>query len=156
MHLTVDFKKLNDQVRRPVHPARSARDVIANMSEAQFFTTLDAQHGCWQVPLSDEAKLLTTFISPWGRYRFLRNLQGLISAGDEFNRRTDAAFSSIPNLAKVVEDCLLYDASVQTHVSHVRDILVCARKQGVTFSAKKFCFCLSEADFCGYTVNPTG
>ena len=35
-------------------------------------------------------------------------------------------------------------------------MLVCARKQGVTFSAKKFRFCLSEADFCGYTVSPTG
>ena len=35
-------------------------------------------------------------------------------------------------------------------------MLVCARKQGVTSSAKKFRFCLSEADFCGYTVSPTG
>ena len=35
-------------------------------------------------------------------------------------------------------------------------MLVCARKQCVTFSEKKFRFCLSEADFCGYTVSPTG
>ena len=156
MRLTVDFKKLNDQVHRPVHPTRSPRDVIAIIGDAQFFTTLHARHGYWRVPLSDEAKPLTTFISHWGRYRFLRNPQGLISAGDEFNRRTDAAFSSIPKLAKVVDDCLLYDVSFQTHVSHVRDILVCARKQASRPSAKKFCFCLSEADFCGYTVSPTG
>ena len=142
MRLTVDFKKLNDQVRRPVHPTRRPWDMIANIGDAQLFTTFDARRGYWQVPLSDEAKPLTTFISPCGRYRFLRNPQGLISAGDKFNRRTDAAFSSIPKLDKVVDNSLPYDASFQTHVSHVRDVLGCARKQGVTFGEKKFRFCL--------------
>ena len=111
MRLTVDFKKLNDQVCRPVHPTRSPRDVIANIGDAQFFTTLDARHGYWQVPLSDEAKPLTTFISPWGRYRFLRNPQGLISAGDEFNRWPD---TSTPHTQRSPR--LLSTLSIGTHV----------------------------------------
>ena len=90
--LTVDFKKLNDQVRRPTHPTRAPRDAVSNISGAKYFTKLDARHGYWQVPLSDDAKPLTTFMTPWGRLRYLRNPQGLISAGDEFNCRTDAAF----------------------------------------------------------------
>ena len=51
---------------------------------------------------------------PWGRFRFLRNPQGLISAGDEFNRRTDEAFERINNMAKIVDDCLAYDADFDT------------------------------------------
>ena len=47
--LTVDFKILNDQVRRPAHPTRTprARDVLANIGDAKFFTKLDARHGYW-------------------------------------------------------------------------------------------------------------
>ena len=93
--LAVDFKKLNDQVRRPTHPTRSPRDVVSKISNAKYFTKMDARHGYWQKPLSDSAKPLTTFMSPWGRFRFPRNPQGLISAGDEFNRRTDEAFERI-------------------------------------------------------------
>ena len=54
--LTVDFKKLNDHVRRPTHPTRAPRDAVSNISGAKYFTKLDARHGYWQVPLSDDAK----------------------------------------------------------------------------------------------------
>ena len=102
--LTVDLTKLNRQVQRPTHPMCSARDMLANIGEAHYFTKLDARNGYWQVPLADSSKALTTFITQWGRYRYKRNPQGLVSASDEYNRRTDAAFSSIPRMIKVVDD----------------------------------------------------
>ena len=153
--LTVDFKKLNDQVRRPAHPTRTPRDVVANIGDAKFFTKLDARHGYWQVPLSEVAIPLTTFMTPWGRYRFLRNPQGLISAGDEFNRQTDCAFE-VPNFAKIVDDCLAYDADFGSHVEHVRQVLTCARQHGITISPKKFEFGVRKVDFCGFHVTEEG
>ena len=155
--LTVDLRKLNDQVRRPTHPMTTPRAALSAIgSGAKFFTTLDARHGYWQIPLSADAKPLTTFITPWGRYRFCRNPQGLISAGDEFNRRTDAAFANIGNLTKVVDDCLVHDSTFPDHVAHVRSVLECARKHGITFSAKKFIFGAHTVPFCGYTVSADG
>ena len=154
--LTVDFKSLNTQVRRPTHPTRTPRNVVANISDANFFTKLDARHGYWQVPLSESAVPLTTFMTPWGRYRYLRNPQGLISAGDEFNRRTDLAFERVPNFAKIVDDCLAYDADFDSHVQHVRQVLTCAREHGITFSPKKFEFGVREVDFCGFHVTTEG
>ena len=154
--LTVDFKKLNDQVRRPAHPTRTPRDVVANIGNAKFFTKLDARHGYWQVPLSEAAIPLTTFMTPWGQYRFLRNPQGLISAGDEFNRRTDCAFEQVPNFAKIVDDCLAYDANFGSHAEHVRQVLTCARQHGITISPKKFEFGVRKVDFCGFHITEEG
>ena len=62
--LAVDFKELNDQVKRPTHPTHSPRDVVSKIGNAKFFTKVDARHGYWQVPLSESAKPLTTAISP--------------------------------------------------------------------------------------------
>ena len=69
--LTVDLRTLNNQVSRPTHPMETPRSALSNVGGAKFFTTLDARHGYWQIPLSDDAKPLTTFLTPWGRYRFL-------------------------------------------------------------------------------------
>ena len=88
---------------------------------------------------------------PWGRFRYLRNPQGLISAGDEFNRRTDAAFEQLTNFAKVVDDCLAYDADFGSHIHHVREVLTCARKHGVTMSPSKFEFGVQEVIFVVFT-----
>ena len=154
--LTVDLHKLNDQVARPVHPARTPRDAVTSIGKAQYFTTLDARHGYWQVPLAESAKPLTTFITPWGRYRFCRNPQGFISAGDEFNCRTDAAFDRLPNFVKVVDDALIYDDDLADHITHVRDVLLRAREHGITFNPAKFVFAASEVSYCGYVLNSDG
>ena len=98
---------------------------------------------------------MTTFITPYGRYRYLRNPQGLISAGDEFNRRTDAAFAGLPNFVKTVDNCLVHDTDLETHLSHVCAVPTRAREQEITLSAKKFVFGAS-VDFCGYQVSEDG
>ena len=153
--LTVDFKKLNDQIQRPAHPMQPPRDVVSSIS-GRYFTKLDARHGYWQVPLCESARPLTTFITPWGRFRYLRNPQGLISAGDEYNRRTDAAFDGITNFKKVVDDCLVYDDDLSDHVARVRRVLTCARDNGIKLSAKKFVFAATQIEFCGYRLNADG
>ena len=156
MRLTVDLRRLNDQVRRPTHPARTPHDAVAAIGKATYFTTLDARHGYWQVPLSDSAKPLTTFITPWGRFRFCRNPQGLISAGDVFNSRTDTAFDRLTNFVKVVDDGLVHDTDLSAHYTHVRDALLRAREHGITFSAKKFQFGAPDVLYCGYRINADG
>ena len=154
--LTVDFQTLNRQVKRPTHPMRNARDALSGIGSAKWFTKLDARHGYWQIPLSDTSRPLTTFITPWGRYRYCRNPQGLISAGDEFNRRTDDAFDRLPNLIKVVDDGLIHDELFVDHLAHVRDVLQRAREHAITLSAKKFVFGVSQIEFCGFTVLASG
>ena len=60
--LTVNFKKLNDQLQCPAHSMQSPRDVSSISS--RYFTKLDARHEYWQVPLSEASHPPTTFISP--------------------------------------------------------------------------------------------
>ena len=141
--LTVDLQTLSRQVKRPTHPMSTARSALSGMGSAKWFTKLDARHGY-------------TFITPWSRFRYCRNPQGLKSAGDEFNRRTDAAFAGIPNLVKVVDDGRVHDDSFQEHYARVRAILICARENSITLSAKKFIFGVHEVEFCGFSISADG
>ena len=154
--LTVDLKSLNSQVKRPARPMATPRDLLPNIGTSKWFTKVDARHGYWQIPLSDAAKPMTTFITPWGRFQYLRNPQGLISAGDEYNRRTDAAFAHLNNFVKVVDDGLVHGQTFREHVADVRNTLLCARENGITFSLKKFVFASHEVDYCGYILNSAG
>ena len=70
--------------------------------------------GYWQVPLDEDSKRLTTFITPWGHYKFKRNAMGLIKAGDEHNMGGDKALVGIESIKKIVEDILIYDRDLST------------------------------------------
>ena len=73
----------------------------------------DAKNGYWQIPLDEESKPLTTFITEWGCYRYLRAPMGLTSSGDKFCARTDKALAGIPGVFPLVDDVLMFGDSVE-------------------------------------------
>ena len=67
----VDFRPLNSSVLREVHPPPKVDETLALLTGARIFSKLDPNSGFWQIPLSEQSKLLTTFITPYGRYSLL-------------------------------------------------------------------------------------
>ena len=70
VRICVDLKPLNHSVLREVHPLPKVDETLARLSGAKIFSKLDANSGFWQIPLSPSSRLLTTFITPMGRYCF--------------------------------------------------------------------------------------
>jgi hypothetical protein len=88
IRLCVDHTWLNKFVLRPTHPTRTPLDAVAEVdSECRYFTSFDAANGYYQIPLHPSIQHLTTFMTPWRRYKFLRASMGLYFSGDEYNRR---------------------------------------------------------------------
>ena len=106
----MDHTRLNRFVLRPTNPTRTPRDAVAEIdSEANFFTCFDAANGYSQIPLHLSSQNLTTFMTPWGRFKFLRAPMGLSCSGNEYNRRADMAFVDQINTVRVVDDLLSFD-----------------------------------------------
>ena len=155
--ITVDFTGLNKYVERPAYPTRGPSEVVASIPpDMRYFTTLDSRHGYWQIPLDAESSKLTTFITPWGAYRFRRNVMGLISAGNEHNRRGDEALAGLDNVQKVVEDVIIYDTDLDTHVHRVREVIRRCSEHGITLHPGKFIFGAPSASYCGFKVSADG
>ena len=55
-------------------------DSLAKLGTGKCFTKLDANSGFWQIPLSEQSKLLKTFLTPHERYAFNRLPFGLSSS----------------------------------------------------------------------------
>ena len=55
LRLCVDLTMLNQHVKRPTHPLRSTKDVVAEIPPtAQSFFTFDDIYAYWQIPLEEE------------------------------------------------------------------------------------------------------
>lgn len=155
--LTVDFTRLNKFVKRPVHPVRSTHDAVASIGTgARFFTKLDAKAGYHQVPIREQDQDLTTFITPWGRYRFRRAAMGLVSSGDIYNQRGDQVLGDVPRTCKVVDDVIAWDSNYDEHLKHVWDIIKKCDDNGITLNPEKCSFATESVDFCGYRIGSSG
>ena len=70
VRICVDLTKLNRSVCRERHILPAVDHILAQLSGAKVFTKLDANAGFWQVKLSKESALLTTFITPFWKVLF--------------------------------------------------------------------------------------
>ena len=79
---TIDFQALNTHAARETHhtqsPFHQARSVPHNKKKTVF----DCWNGYHSVPLHPDDRHYTTFITPWGRFRYKVAAQGYIASGD--------------------------------------------------------------------------
>ena len=157
VRITVDLSHLNRQVRRPTHPAPTPYEAVRRVdAKAKYFTTADALCGYWQMPLAVEDQHLTTFITPYGRFRHRRGPMGFAATGDAFCLRGDRALQGIQQCVKVVDDILLYDEDFSQHINRVHAVLTRCRSHGITLNRDKFKVAAPSVRFCGFTLSQAG
>ena len=101
---TIDFQALNLHATRETHHTQSPFHQARSVPQGKKKTVFDAWNGYHSVPLHPEDKHYTTFITPWGRYRYCTAPQGYIASGDGYTRRYDEITSLVPNKTKCVDD----------------------------------------------------
>ena len=116
----------------------------------------DALKGYHQPPLDKASQLLTTFIPPFGKYKFLRAPFGIYSISEHHNSRMDEAFSSLTNYRKVVDDELIFDCNFDSHLSRVRQFLKRCEELHISVRKEKFKFARASVKFAGYEVSQDG
>ena len=153
---TVDYQKLNRQCYRETHYTESPLQLATMVPPGQFKTKLDIVDSYHSLPLDEESRPLTTFITEWGRYQYLRMPQGFVAAGDAFVRRYNDITKDVPNHVKIVDDALLYSGSIEKAFWDTWNFLTLGAQHDLVFSEKKFDFCQMIMEFSGLTLTETG
>ena len=158
IRLCVDLTKLNKFVKRERYTSPTPAEAIADIthSDVKYFTSFDAVKGYHQCPLDKASQDLTTFITPFGRFKFLRAPFGLSSISEHYNRRMDEAFTGLQDFRKIVDDVIVYDNNISSHVTHVRQFLQRCRERKITLNKDKFVFAEPEIAFAGFVLNADG
>ena len=152
---TVDFQRLNKHATRETHhrqpPFHQARSVPQHTKKSVF----DAWNGYHSVALCKEDRALTTFITPWGRYRYMTAPQGYIASGDGYTRRFDEIASDVPNKTKCIDDTIMWSDSITAAFHQAVEWLHLCGNNGITLNPSTFVFAQDNVEFAGFEITPT-
>ena len=81
---------------------------------------------------------------------------GLLSTGDEYNRRGDKALEGLNNVEKVVDDILVHSPTFRQHVETVVNLLRRCREYHITLNPVKFQFAQQSVNYVGYKIGTNG
>ncbi|CAB3983559.1 Hypothetical predicted protein [Paramuricea clavata] len=118
LRICIDPKDLNRALKREHHQLPTIEEITARMPGARYFSTLDARSGYWQIPLDEESSKLTTFNTPFGRFRFTRMPFGIRSAQEVFHKRVHEIFEDIRGVETDIDDILVWGRTLQEHDSY--------------------------------------
>ena len=152
---TVDLSPLNKYCKRETFATEAPFHLARRIPGNTWKTVTDAWNGFHSVPLRESDRHLTTFITPFGRWRYIRAPQGFLSSGDGYNRRFDAILSDFARKERCVDDTVHYDADLETHWWRTIDFLTVVGRAGIVLNPDKFQFAQRDVDFAGFHVSET-
>lgn len=104
LRICLDPKDLNQAIQREHYPLPTIEDIATRLHGAKVFTVLDVRNGFWHVPLDEDSSFLTTFNTPFGRYRWTRMPFGISSAPEVFQRRMHEVIEGLKGVEVVADD----------------------------------------------------
>ena len=156
VRICVDLKPLNECVLREVHPLPRVDETLARLTGATVFSKLDANSGFWQVPLTKSSRLLTTFITPSGRYHFNKLPFGISSAPELFQKRMSAILCDLEGVVCQMDDILVFGKDQAEHDGRLTAVLKRIESSGVTLNPEKCEFSRRKLSFLGHIINEAG
>ena len=134
-----------------VTPAQAVVDIAAENATKQ-----NAMKGYHQYPFEKDNQDLTTFITPFGQFKFLRAPYGISSISEHYNRRTDEAFAGLLGFGQIVDDILIYDSDTHQHTQHVWQFLQRCTEKQITLNIAKWEFAQPTISFAGFNLPSEG
>ena len=156
IRICVDLTKLNQNVQRERHPIPSVDHTLAQLGGAQIFSKLDANSGFWQVHLQEDSALLTTFITPFGRFCYNRLPFGITSAPEYFQKRMHEVLLGLEGVICMMDDILVYGCDQEEHNSRLMAVLERLKQAGVTLNKDKCSFSVDRVTFLGHVIDKAG
>ncbi|UYV66964.1 K02A2.6-like [Cordylochernes scorpioides] len=156
LRICVDLSILNQNILREIHPIPVVEHTLAQLKGAKLFTKLDANSGFWQIPLSSESSALTTFITPFGRFRFKRLPFGISSAPEIFQKIMGQILEGLGGTLCHMDDILVYGSCQEEHDKRLKTVLTRLSKSGLTLNKDKCKFAVTNIKFLGHQIDPNG
>lgn len=152
---TVDLSPLNKFCKRETFASEAPFQLARRVPGNTWKTVTDAWNGFHSVPLRESDRHLTTFITPFGRWRYTRAPQGFLSSGDGYNRRFDEILSEFQRKERCVDDTIYYDDDLESHWWRTIDFLTITGSSGIVLNPDKFQFAQRDVDFAGFHMSDT-
>lgn len=156
LRICVDFGGLNKNILRERVVMPTVDECLARLAGATWFSKLDARAGYWQAPLAPESQKYTTFLTPFGRFQFLRLPFGISTAPEFFQREMLRVLEGIEGQACLQDDIIVFGPSREEHDARLHKVLQRLQEAGITLNAEKCVLHQQSVRFLGHIVSANG
>ncbi|CAF2678618.1 unnamed protein product [Rotaria sp. Silwood2] len=123
----------------------------------KFFSKLDMKSGFWQIPIKEEDKHKTTFITVDGLYEWNVLAQGLKNSPPSFQRVMADILSSCRQFSLVyIDDIVVFSRSFEEHLNHLQQLLCILSKYNFQLNPPRCKLFHQKIDYLSHIISEGG
>lgn len=150
--LCTDFRRLNRVTIFDGEPMPSMTDIFSKLTKDKYFSKFDLSKGFWQIPIREEDKAKTAFVTMDGKYQYRKMAFGLVNATATFNRLMRKVLLQVDKVDSFVDDVLIHTETWEEHITVLRNTLEALKKAGLTVRPTKCCIGHTDLEFLGHSI----
>ena len=158
----IDYRELNSVTKPDTFPLPRIEDLLDQLGQARYFSTLDLSSGFWQVRIHPDSREKTAFTVPQGLFEFTVMPFGLTNAPGVFQRLMQRVLMGLnpgdgPDFVSAyIDDVLIFSRTLEDHMRHLKMVMMRVIETGLKLKPVKCQFFRQEVDYLGHKITPQG
>ena len=131
--LCINFRKINDLQQKVITEGKSKGclsliplpkidEMYAKLKGAKFFSTIDLRSGYYHIALGKDSRAKTAFVTPFGKYKFLKVPFGLAQVPAFFQHLLNKVLDNCSFAMTYLDDIIIFSNSEEEHLAHIEEI----------------------------------
>ncbi len=158
----VDYRALNAVTTPDTFPLPRIDDLLDQLGNAKYFSTLDLAAGYWQIQMHPDSQQKTAFTTHMGLHEFRVMPFGLRNAPAVFQRLMQQVLAGLspedgPDFTSAyIDDILVFSATLEDHIQHLEQVINRLLEVGLKLRPNKCKFIRQEVNYLGFVLTPFG
>ena len=132
-------------------------DLLQDIGHYNYVTALDLSMGYYHFRLDEQLQEMSTFVLPWGLYKYKRLPMGLSISPDLFQAHMQRLLADLPYVKVYIDDLLIFsNGTHEEHLQRVEDVLTRLQSKNLAVNAEKSFWSVKEVDYLGFRLTPEG
>lgn len=156
--LCIDYRRLNAITVPDTYPLPRLEDLLHSTGNSLYLTTMDLKAGYHQVSVHKADQDKTSFITPFGIYRYRRLPFGLRNAPSTFQRLVDRFKMGLPGvrLLAYLDDFILMSGSFEEHLNDLKLCFDRLEHFKLRLNRPKCFFACAQVKYLGHIISASG
>ena len=153
IRLRVDYREINKITPLDRHVIPTLPEILDRIGQATVLSKIDLTSGFHQILVEPQSRDHTTFLSPKGKFRFVRMPFGLKNAPSHFQRCMEKVLQLVMDCAAVyIDDIVVFSQDWPSHVQHLTRVFECFKQAHLTAKPSKCSFGKTQLQYLGHNI----